>query len=150
VNYDAEDDDPQSITLAPISPKATNPRTSRPQNPSTRSPHPRRTRPSPIDVQGVKTPPLAKEDVPERSTTPTLALGENDIENLYSPISTGRSLSTPFVDTGSELPLAQRNLVMLAVQEHLDWNAISLNSGVPVDRVLRWWMRASTEMVRRG
>lgn len=150
MNYDAEDDDPQSITLAPISPKAASPKLDRPQKQSSRSPRPGRTRPSTINVERVTTPPLAKEDVPERSTTPTLALGENDIENLYSTISSHRSLSTPFVDTGSELSLAQRNLVMMAVQEQLDWNIISLNSGVPVDRVMKWWMRASTEMVRRG
>lgn len=147
MNYDAEDDEPPIITVPSMSPH-TSPKSNRPQKSPVRSPH-LQTRPKAINVQ--RTPPLAREDVvPERSTTPTLALGKEDIENLYSPISTGRSLSTPFVDPSSELSLAQRNSAMMAIQQQVDWNVISLNSGVPVDRVLKWWMRASSEMVRRG
>lgn len=148
MNYDAEDDDPPIIRIPSTSPH-TSPVRNRPQRSPLRSPH-RQNRTKTVNVQ--RSPPLAREDVsaPKRSTTPTLALGKEDVENLYSPISTGRSLSTPFVDPGSELSLAQRNSVMMAIQQQLDWNVISLNSGVSVDRVLKWWMRASAEMIRRG
>jgi hypothetical protein len=93
---------------------------------------------------------LAKGDDVERSSTPTLAIGNDDI-NIYSPISTGISQSTPFArDFGLELTFAERNLVVMAVQNQIDWNLVSMNSGVGVDKVMKWWMKASSEMVKRG
>jgi hypothetical protein len=40
--------------------------------------------------------------------------------------------------------------VVMAVQNQIDWNLVSMNSGVGVDKVMKWWMKASSEMVKRG
>jgi hypothetical protein len=50
----------------------------------------------------------------------------------------------------SELSFAEQNSMIMAIQEQVDWNVVATASGVGVDRVMKWWMKASSEMIRSG
>lgn len=89
----------------------------------------RPTNPQPTPQNdGSITPPLARADYPDV---------------LFSPLST--SPNKP-----SELSLPQRNLIVMAIQNQINWNTIANETGVDVDKILRWWMRASSDLVKRG
>jgi hypothetical protein len=44
----------------------------------------------------------------------------------------------------------QRQMAIMAIQEQIDWEGVERASGVPVEKLLRWWMKVSSEVVKRG
>jgi hypothetical protein len=49
----------------------------------------------------------------------------------------------------SELSLSQQNGIVMAIQNQVNWNTIALETGVDVDKAMRWWLRVSSELVKR-
>jgi len=41
-------------------------------------------------------------------------------------------------------------MIILAIQEQVDWAAVAAKSGLSVDKVMNWWMKASVEIARRA
>ena len=70
-------------------------------------------------------------------------MGEQYPDHPYAPVSIHQSRP-------SEISFTERNLIVMAIQEQVDWHGVSAASGVNIDRVMKWWMRASAEIVRRG
>lgn len=88
--------------------------------------------------------------VPSKQTTPPLAMIDTYPDHPFSPVSS--HMSTPHLSSTapSELSFTERNLVIMAIQEQTDWTAIMATTGIPVEKLLRWWMKASSEIVKRG
>jgi len=87
---------------------------------------------------------IQPQSVPLRTVTPPLAMGESYPNKNHS------SRVSPDQIRSSELSFTERNLVIMAIQEQTDWNAVADASGVGVDKLMKWWMRASSEIARRG
>jgi len=71
--------------------------------------------------------------------------------------STGLIVASPLLpltparpSTAPELLPAERNMIILAIQEQVDWAAVAAQSGLTVDKVMNWWMKASAEIARRA
>lgn len=99
-----------------------------------------RVRPVPYPTPAVAT------STPSRPTTPPLAMIDTYRDHPFSPVSTHTS-STP---GPSELTFMQRQMAIMAIQEQIDWEGVERASGVPVEKLLRWWMKVSSEVVKRG
>jgi hypothetical protein len=54
------------------------------------------------------------------------------------------------VSQSAELSRMERNLVIMAIQQQIDWNEVTNISGVSSDKVMKWWLKATSEMVRIG
>lgn len=93
------------------------------------------------------TPPMA---ITSRSVTPPLAMGTPSRPFRYSTdtfsAETERMSSSPAL----ELSEAERNSVVMAIQQQIDWTLVSRISEVPFERLMKWWLQKSTELVRRG
>ena len=81
--------------------------------------------------------------IPPRMVTPPLAMAELFSAHSIPSVSLDRIPS-------SEISFTERNLVIMAIQEQVDWNAVAIASGVGIDKVMKWWLRATSELVRRG
>lgn len=81
-----------------------------------------------------------------RAVTPPLAMAESNSNRPYSPI----SLDQMRPPSTSELSFTERSLVITAVQEQVDWAAIARTSGVGVEKLMKWWVRASSDLIKRG
>jgi len=152
VNYDPEDSDPahtrRRLTISAQTSSSTV------QAPPIRSPK-SPTKPAAARKQGVRNPhassslPPTSASPPPRPVTPTLALGAFDSSGLImaSPILP----STPTLPSpASELLPAERNMIILAIQEQVDWADVAAKSGLSVDKAMKWWMKASAEIARRA
>jgi hypothetical protein len=153
VNYDSEDvvQSPLSVTSLNMSPKlaVTNLSLTKSPTPSTpKMPKTKSTRPRPRNIQTISSrhhtnPTPTTERIPSRMVTPPLAMAEPSSADYLPPASPDQIRS-------SEISFTERNLVIMAIQEQVDWNAVATASGVGVDRAMKWWMKASSELVRRG
>jgi hypothetical protein len=150
VNYDPEDivQSPSTITAPDTSPKlaVTNKSLTKSPTPSTKKPPKKKsTRPRPQNIQ-IISPPLHTNPTPNTSSrmvTPPLAMAETSPAPYLPPVS-------PDQIRPSEISFTERNLVIMAIQEQVDWNAVATASGVGIDKAMKWWMKASSELVRRG
>jgi hypothetical protein len=155
-NYDREDVEMRGIITVDSSPEPTLPSLPRrnTQTPATtqgtKSTSPRtRHRPAKPRVNVRPTPyaaPAVATSTLSRPTTPPLAMIDTYQDHLFSPVSS----HTSFTTVPSELTFSQRQMAIMAIQEQIDWGSIEGASGVPVEKLLRWWMKASSEMVKRG
>ena len=50
----------------------------------------------------------------------------------------------------TDLSFAEKNSVIVALQRQVDWNVVAEESGVDVDKAMKWWMKVSSGLVRRG
>lgn len=156
LNYDREDDEPQmmSPTSSPLF-VSTSPRVSRSQSspsnkqsahkglPPTRKRGPKATPSKTANRLETRpgTPPLAT-----RSATPLLAMDKPSFDHPYAPTS---SYEEPLMAGPADLSFAEKNSIIVGMQRQIDWNAVAAESGVDVDRAMKWWMRVSSELVRR-
>ena len=150
VNYDTEDivQSPHSITAVNTSPKlaVTNPSLTKsptlsPQKPPKRkSTRPRQRKTQTISPRLDTNP---TQSIPSRMVTPPLAMAESSSAHYLPPVPSNQIRP-------SEISFTERNLVIMAIQEQVDWNTVATASGVGVDKVMKWWMKASSELVRRG
>ena len=165
LNYDHEDDEPQmmSPTSSPLL-VSTSPRVSRshtspgnkqsarkglpptrkrgPKATSARTANRLETRPgTPPQAMKPSTLPLAT-----RSATPPLAMDKPSFDHPYAPTS---SYEEPLMAGPADLSFAEKNSIIVGIQRQIDWNAVAAESGVDVDIAMKWWMRVSSELVRR-
>lgn len=75
-----------------------------------------------------------------------MAMDKPSYDLPYAPTS---SYEEPLIVGPGELSFAEKNSIILAMQRQMDWNAVAEESGVDVDRAMKWWMRVSSELVRR-
>jgi len=87
------------------------------------------------------TPPLAT-----RSTTPPLAMDKPSFDHPYAPTT---SYQEPLIAGTPDLSFAEKNSIIVAMQRQINWNAVAAESGLDVDKAMKWWMRVSSELVRR-
>jgi hypothetical protein len=164
VNYDPEDSDsysPQRLRLnsqtpstlhlptmpSPKSPKTTIKKPAAARKHAVRNPPP----PPPVTPSTPSTPVNANLTAlsypPPRPVTPSLALGSFDSAGLVS--SPGPSPVPIRASPAVELSPADRRAVILALQEQADWGLIAERCGLSVDKVMQWWMKATSDIVRR-
>jgi len=85
-----------------------------------------------------------------RDVTPPLAMGDH-LEPIYASHMTSQGPSRLSMGKEeSDLSISEKRLVMMAIQETIDWNLVAMESGVDIDKIRKWWLKASTELVRRG
>ena len=174
-NYDPEDSDHNSIsngsltlhkklTSSPKKPTVTSKRHSSPdtiaiESSTVRSPVPPKRKKQTNTASPAENITPRVQSYPPQATagdvTPPLAMGDL-IEPVYSPQMPARSpalrlnVGKEAGSEDSELSISERRLVMMAIQETVDWNAVAMESGVDADKVRKWWLKASTDLVRRG
>lgn len=85
---------------------------------------------------------------PPRQGTPPLALESHDEPPFTTPPAAFHFSSLPLSST--ELSVPQRNLIVMAMQQQIDWGAVAAAAGVTEDKVMKWWLKASPELIRRG
>lgn len=138
LNYDPEDMQQSPHILS--SPKQTTIPPSLP-NPPPQSRHKR-----PKRHRQPTSPHIHPQSPPSRTLTltPPLAM---PAEPSSSPISQTNQIRPPSPEI---ISFTERNLVIMEIQEQVDWTVVAANSGVEIDRVMKWWMRASSDIVRRG
>ena len=85
---------------------------------------------------------------PPRQGTPPLALESYYEPPFTSPPAAFHSSSVPL--PSPELSIPQRNLIVMAMQQQIDWGAVAAAAGVTEDKVMKWWLKASPELIRRG
>jgi hypothetical protein len=149
VNYDPEDTDTHSPV--PRNLRAQTQDSSTHQSPQTRSPKsPRKPmaarkhasrNPYPLSTLAPSTSP------PPRPVTPAMAIGAYDSAPISS---TGFPLDPLQPSPTSDLSPAERKMVMLAIQERVDWNDLAAKCKLSADKVSQWWMRASSDIVHHG
>jgi hypothetical protein len=148
VNYDDDDDD---MNIPPVIAVSSSPEA--PTAPSITSNRPRtmtdfpRVHRTPQKIRPRKAPYPIPTTTTTRAITPPLAMIDTYVDHPYSPVSS-YALSSPPVP--SELSLTERNLVVMAIQEHVDWGLIAAQTGVPVEKLLKWWMRTSSGTINQG
>jgi hypothetical protein len=147
IDSSSEEDIPLSRRVATIkspsrrsssiaSPKGRKTKTTQQKSTSKKSTSKRSTS---VNTTRVVTPPLAKDS---GNVTPPLAL-ESFQDHPYSPMITH--------PTGhSELSYLDRNSVIMAMQNQIDWRGVGRATGIDVDRIITWWTRASSEIVKKG
>jgi hypothetical protein len=84
-----------------------------------------------------------------RLVTPPMALSDSEPEITNSNLPENAS-TTVILDDSSDLSRRERNLVIMSIQQQIDWNEVTNISGVSSDKVMKWWLKASSEMVRHG
>ena len=140
LNYDPEDvqkspqmtsmlSSPKRRSLGPLStvssPQSSRKRGSRPLDSPSRS----RSPSSQVHSRTARQP-RQKQSTPSRTVTPPLAM--------------------PEASSTSHLSFTEQNSMIMAIQEQVDWNVVATASGVGVDRVMKWWMKARSEIIRSG
>ena len=153
VNYDPEDtvQSPPNITALNTSPKLSvtnpslksSPTLSTQKSPKKKSTRPRRRNTQTISPRLDTNPTPDTQSIPSRMVTPPLAMDQPSSAHYLPPVSSDQIRP-------SEISFTERNLVIMAIQEQVDWNAVATASGVGIDKVMKWWMKASSELVRRG
>lgn len=114
-------------------------------SPNIQSPKPRRKNPQPSHFTTLAPlPRVNTTTTTNRSTTPPLARGDY-VDIPFLPPST----LTP-TRSAEILSLPQRNLVVMAIQNQINWNQIETETGVEGDKLMRWWLKASSDLVKRG